>query len=179
MVSHGPRGGRSLTLPPERGRSPPAARRSVELVWSIPEPFHPLCCCGPGLRRAEVASATQAGRSAVRRWRVLDAPTRPGPSWSLPSERGRSPPAARCSVELVWSNPEPFHQLSCCGPGLRRAEVASATQAGRSAVRRWRFQCASQCSLTLHSLTLQLRPSATWRTVPEASHEHATWFHPH
>ena len=61
--------GRILILPPERGRSPPAASRSVEVVWSIPEPFHQLCCCGPGLRRAEVASATQAGRSAVRRWR--------------------------------------------------------------------------------------------------------------
>jgi len=45
-----------LTLPPERGRSPPAARRSVEVVWNFPEPFHQLCCCGPG-------------RSAVRRWR--------------------------------------------------------------------------------------------------------------
>ena len=45
-----------LTPPPERGRSPPAARRSVEVVWSIPEPFHQLCRCGPG-------------RSAVRRWR--------------------------------------------------------------------------------------------------------------
>jgi len=29
----------------------------------MPEPFPQLCCCGPGLRRAEVASATQAGRS--------------------------------------------------------------------------------------------------------------------
>jgi len=29
-------------VPPERGRSPPAARRSVEVVWSIPEPFHHL-----------------------------------------------------------------------------------------------------------------------------------------
>ena len=58
-----------MTLSPERGRSPPAARRSVEVVWSIPEPFHQLSCCGPGLRRAEVASATQAGRSAVRLWR--------------------------------------------------------------------------------------------------------------
>ena len=60
---------RLLTLPPERGWSPPAARYSVEVVWSIPEPFHQPSCCGPGLRRAEVASATQAGRSAVRRWR--------------------------------------------------------------------------------------------------------------
>src|SRR5262245_47293842 len=59
--------GRILTRPAERGRSPPAARRSVEVVWSIPAPFYLLCCCGPGLRRAEVASATQAGRSAVRR----------------------------------------------------------------------------------------------------------------
>src|SRR6266516_4543371 len=31
--------GRILTLPPERGRSPPAARRSVEEVCSIPEPL--------------------------------------------------------------------------------------------------------------------------------------------
>ena len=41
--------GRMLTPPPpERGRSPPAARRSVEVVWIIPEPFHQLYCCGPG-----------------------------------------------------------------------------------------------------------------------------------
>jgi len=40
---------RLLTLPPERGRSPPAARHSVEVVWSIPEPFHQPSCCGPGL----------------------------------------------------------------------------------------------------------------------------------
>src|SRR6185369_15994979 len=46
----------------ERGRSPPAARRSAEVVWSIPEPFHLLCCCGPG-------------RSAVRQWRFQDAPS--------------------------------------------------------------------------------------------------------
>jgi len=35
-----------LTLPPERGRSPPAARRSVEVVWSVPELFHQPCCSG-------------------------------------------------------------------------------------------------------------------------------------
>src|SRR6185503_14282657 len=52
---------RILSLPPERGRSPPAARRSVEVVWGIPEPFHQLCCCGPGLRRAEVASSHAGG----------------------------------------------------------------------------------------------------------------------
>ena len=44
--------GRTLTLPSERGRSPPrsppAARRSVEVVWSIPEPLHQLCSCGLG-----------------------------------------------------------------------------------------------------------------------------------
>ena len=39
--------GRTLTLPSECGRSPPAARRSVEVVWSIPEPFQ-LCSCGLG-----------------------------------------------------------------------------------------------------------------------------------
>src|SRR6185503_4708814 len=65
----------------ERGRSPPAARRSVEVVWSNPEPLHLLCCCGPGLRRAEVASATQAGRSAVRQWRFQDAPRLLRISW--------------------------------------------------------------------------------------------------
>src|SRR5205823_7661542 len=48
-------GGRILTLPPERGRSPPAARLSVEVVWRIPESLHRLKGCGPG-------------RSAVRRW---------------------------------------------------------------------------------------------------------------
>jgi len=60
LVDALPQRGCILTLPPERGRSPPAARRSVEVVWSIPEPFHQLCCCGPG-------------RSAVRRWRFQDA----------------------------------------------------------------------------------------------------------
>src|SRR5437773_6338751 len=52
--------GRILTLPPERGRSPPAARLSVEGVWRIPESLHRLNRCGPG-------------RSAVRRWRCQDA----------------------------------------------------------------------------------------------------------
>ena len=51
-----------MTHPPERGRSPPAARRSVEVVSNIPEPLHQLCCCGPG-------------RFAVRRWRFQDAPS--------------------------------------------------------------------------------------------------------
>jgi hypothetical protein len=45
-----------LTLPPERGRSPPAARRSVAVFWSIPETLHWPYCCGPG-------------RSAVQWWR--------------------------------------------------------------------------------------------------------------
>src|SRR6185369_16518573 len=53
------RAGCFLTLPPKRGRSPPAARRSAEVVWSIPEFFHLLCCCGPG-------------RSAVRSWWLED-----------------------------------------------------------------------------------------------------------
>ena len=65
----------------------PQARRSVEVVWSIPEPFHQLYCCGPGLRRVEVASATQAGRSAVRRWRFQDAPVRWLRSHKTPSAR--------------------------------------------------------------------------------------------
>src|SRR5262245_60095176 len=60
----------SLALPPERWWSPPAAPRSVEVAGGIPEPFHQLCCWGPSLRRAEVAPATQAGRSAVWRWGV-------------------------------------------------------------------------------------------------------------
>src|SRR6266516_2456131 len=42
--------------PPERGRSPPAARRSVEVAWRIPESLHRISRCG-------------SGRSAVRRWR--------------------------------------------------------------------------------------------------------------
>jgi len=46
---------------PTGARCPPAARRSVEVVWNVPEPFHQLCCCGPG-------------RSAVRRGRFQDAP---------------------------------------------------------------------------------------------------------
>jgi len=72
--------GRILTIPPERGRSPPAARRSVEVVWSIPEPFHQLCCCGPG-------------RSAVRRWRSQDAPRRPSvePQPEQAHDYGRQP----------------------------------------------------------------------------------------
>jgi len=53
----------ALSQAHERGRSPPAARRSVEVAWSIPEPFHQLCCCGPG-------------RSAARRWRFQNAPFR-------------------------------------------------------------------------------------------------------
>src|SRR6266516_7282840 len=53
--------GRILILPLERGRSPSAARLSVEVEWRIPEPLHRLYCCGPG-------------RFAVRRWRCQDAP---------------------------------------------------------------------------------------------------------
>ena len=34
--------GRILTQPPERGRSPPAARRSVEVMCRIPESLGPL-----------------------------------------------------------------------------------------------------------------------------------------
>src|SRR5437762_13007528 len=45
---------RTLTQPPERGRSPPAARRSVEGFWTIPESLRRISRCGPG-------------RSAVRR----------------------------------------------------------------------------------------------------------------
>jgi len=62
--------GRIVTRPPETGRSPPAARRSVGAVWSIPEPFHQPCCCGPGrsaVRQVPVASP-QAGMSC-RPWR--------------------------------------------------------------------------------------------------------------
>src|SRR5580765_5077654 len=55
-ISNGPRG-RVLTLPPERGRSPPAARRSVEVFWSLPETLHRPYCCGPG--RSYVFSVAQ------------------------------------------------------------------------------------------------------------------------
>src|SRR5438034_8317526 len=53
--------GRILTQPPERGRSPPAARRSVEGCWTIPGSLRRISRCGPG-------------RSAVRRWWYPDAP---------------------------------------------------------------------------------------------------------
>jgi len=56
-----PSAARISTLQLERWRSPPAAHRSVELVWSIPEAYHSLCCCGPGRRE-------------VRSWRVRGAP---------------------------------------------------------------------------------------------------------
>jgi hypothetical protein len=63
------------------------------VVWSIPEPFHRLCCCGPGRRRAEAAlwRAAKAERSVVRRWRFQDAPNRA---------------KAACSVLIL-----PFHGL--------------------------------------------------------------------
>ena len=50
-----------VTPPPERGRSPPAAPPSVNMVWGIAESLRRLNRCGPG-------------RSAVRRWRCQDAP---------------------------------------------------------------------------------------------------------
>ena len=76
----------------------------------------------PDRRRA----AKSEGRAPTN-WQFLDTPVAIARLLTLPLERGRSPPAARCSVEVGWSIPESFHQLCCCGPG-------------RSAVRRWRFK---------------------------------------
>src|SRR5436190_464719 len=59
------------------------------------------------------------------------------------SERGRSPPEARLSVEVVWRIPASLRRLSRCGPG-------------RSAVRTWRFQEAPvPCD--------ECKPCAQWR----------------
>src|SRR6185436_15335875 len=101
---------RLLTLPPERGRSPPAARRSER---SAVGPRPQQCCTTRSWR----AGSEQLVRAKVLRTRSV-----------------RAPDDELCRI------PEPFHQQCCCVPGLRRAEVASATQAGRSAVRRWRIQ---------------------------------------
>src|SRR5438876_1666819 len=78
--------GRILTQPLERGRSPPAARRSVEGFWTIPESLRRISRCGPG-------------RSAVRRWWYPDAP-----NFQLPG--GLTAKPAQC-YEISGHHPWP------------------------------------------------------------------------
>ena len=140
-----------MTLAPERGRSPLAARLSVEVVCENPEPLHLPYFCGPGYvfsalrtRCVRSGSAGLAVSAAFGVRQLVGAFARgtdgSAASWlALAEDSGDESPHSK-----RWRDCETAASV----PTTRLCDALNRYGPGRSAVRRWRCQevlCSRKC----------------------------------